>query len=83
VIKGKAIFDAQGCGGCHGISGTPSHGAPDLTAEWKRHQDPAWYAKFIRNPSAMKPGTIMPAFNILTDADLAAIAEYLRKPKGQ
>ncbi|MBX7133026.1 MAG: cytochrome b N-terminal domain-containing protein [Fimbriimonadaceae bacterium] len=81
AAKGEALFGSVGCSGCHGILGTRSNGGPDLTDVWKRRQDPAWLKQFIKNPNSKKPGTVMPAFDKLTDAQLSALAEYLRKPK--
>lgn len=81
AAKGEALFGSVGCTGCHGIMGSKSSGGPDLTEVWKRRQDPEWLKQFIRNPNSKKPGTVMPAFSKLSDAQLAALAEYVRKPK--
>jgi cytochrome c1 len=38
---------------------------PDLLRQW------------IRNAGSIKPGVLMPPFQNLSDADLAALADYL------
>lgn len=77
--QGEGLFKEKGCSGCHTIDTYKGRGGPSLNEIWKRRQDPAWYGKFIRNPSSIKPGTIMPAFPNLSNDELRALAEYLRK----
>ncbi|CAM8668869.1 CyoA Heme/copper-type cytochrome/quinol oxidases, subunit 2 [Sphingobium cupriresistens] len=86
--RGAALFDAQGCGGCHAIRGT-SHVAtigPDLSHFGERLTVGAGIlppsveatAAFIRAPQAAKPGVRMPAYPQLSDADARMIATYLK-----
>ena len=37
--------------------------------------------QWIRNPQAIKPGVLMPAFGNLTAADLTALVDYLESLK--
>lgn len=86
--RGRALFDAQGCGACHAIRGT-AHDAtigPDLSRFGERSTlgagilppTPANVAAFIRRPQDHKPGARMPAYPQLSDADTRAIADYLK-----
>lgn len=84
---GGELFQAYGCAGCHSVRG---HGpvsaiGPDLTHFGSRRSlgagtlpmAPAETAAFIRDSSVAKPGSLMPAFPGMSDADAAAIAAYL------
>lgn len=79
VAKGQALFRSSGCMNCHAIDG--SGRGIDLTSVHKKQSDPAWYKAFIKNPAAVKKGSTMPAFGGLSDADLAALADFLRKER--
>lgn len=85
--EGERLFTRHGCAGCHGlrgVAGTASLG-PDLTLFGQRGTVGAGtlantaenVARFIRNPQALKPGVQMPAFDMLPDEEIAAIADYL------
>jgi cytochrome c oxidase subunit 2 len=89
--KGRTLFDAQGCGGCHTIRGT-SHVAtigPDLSRFGERKTLGAGImpptieniAAFIRAPQDAKPGARMPAYPQISHADAHAIALYLKDLK--
>jgi len=86
--RGAALFDAQGCGGCHAIRDTPHNATigPDLSRFGERltlgagilPPTPDAVVDFIRAPQAAKPGVRMPAYPQLRDADARAIALYLK-----
>jgi cytochrome c oxidase subunit II len=86
VHDGKAMFLAQSCVNCHAVRGTPAHGtyAPDLTHLMSRDtlasgiakNTPETLAAWVRDPQAMKPGCLMPAFG-LSDRDQKSILRYL------
>jgi cytochrome c oxidase subunit II len=86
--QGAALFDANGCGGCHAIRGT-EHAArigPDLSRYGERLTLGAGIlpptiertADFIRAPQAAKPGVRMPAYPQLSAQEARAIAAYLK-----
>ena len=85
--EGERLFAHHGCAGCHSVRGTtgPASLGPDLTLFGARQTVGAGtlantaenVARFIRNPSAVKPGAKMPAFDMLPEEDIAAIANYL------
>ena len=85
--RGQALFTTHGCAACHTIRGTGAHGrmGPDLThvggrptlaaATLPNERDTM--AEWIRAPHRSKPGVQMPAFGMLPDDDLRALAAYL------
>lgn len=85
--RGAALFVATGCGACHTVRGTPAGGTlgPDLThvggrrslAALTLRNDPAAFARWIAHPDRVKPGALMPAFDMLPRDDLRALAAYL------
>lgn len=85
--RGRELFMANGCGGCHAIRGTLSHGVigPDLTHVGGRlsigagilPNDAGGLLRFISSTDTVKPEAHMPAFGMLPDDELQAIAAYL------
>ena len=65
VAAGMRLAGADGlsCITCHGISGYPSLGVPaiDLSYTYARLR-PSWFTRYMKNPSAIDPGTRMPTF---------------------
>lgn len=84
---GRQLFEEYGCGGCHGVrghfAGNPI--GPDLTHFGSRRSvgagtlpmSPESIRGFIRDPSASKPGSLMPSFAEMSTEDAQAIATYL------
>ena len=85
--QGAAVFQANGCGACHAVRGTAADGfvGPDLTHVGSRASlgagilpnDPDAFLKWIAATETVKPGVHMPAFGMLPDDDLRALAAYL------
>lgn len=85
--RGRALFRASGCGGCHAIRGTEATGTigPDLTHLASRRSvgldttplTPAAIAAFIRDGQHIKPGNLMPPFRIFSPDELEALSSYL------
>ena len=71
---------------CHGVRGTPAQGtyAPDLTHLMSRQSLASGEIKnsmddlkqWVRDPQAIKPGCLMPAFG-LSSRDQDLIVQYL------
>lgn len=88
LSAGEASFLRQGCGACHAIDGTEARGTigPNLTGFGSRPTIGAGtlpntrehLIRFIRNPDTIKPGVRMPAFSMLPESELTAIADYLK-----
>ncbi len=80
AARGLELFNST-CAGCHGVGGGGTRTAPRLREVFRKYADAEWYKRFIRDPASVKPGTTMPAFDQLTESELSALAEWLRKPK--
>jgi cytochrome c oxidase subunit 2 len=86
AIAGERIFVGNACMNCHAVAGTPANGrfGPDLTHLMSRATIAAGAAPntpdnlrlWIQNPSAIKPGSLMPAMQ-LSNADLDAVVSYM------
>ena len=85
--RGRDLFVASGCGGCHVVRGTEAAGSigPDLTHLASRRSvgldttplTPDAIAAFVRDGQHIKPGNLMPPFRIFAPDDLAALSSYL------
>ena len=86
AIAGRRVFESNACMNCHAVGGTPADGrfGPDLTHFMSRATLAAGAAEnthdnlrlWIQNPSAIKPGSLMPAMK-LSDTDLDAVVTYM------
>jgi cytochrome c oxidase subunit 2 len=86
VSQGQRIFETTACVNCHTVAGTIANGrfGPDLTHLMSRDTIAAGAAPntpenlglWIRNPDAIKPGSLMPAME-LNDQELDALTAYL------
>jgi cytochrome c oxidase subunit 2 len=86
VSEGRRVFETTACINCHAVAGTVANGrfGPDLTHLMSRNTIAAGAAPntpdnlrlWIRNPEAIKPGSLMPAME-LNDQELNALAVYL------
>ncbi len=85
-VEGRQAFLAQSCVNCHRVRGTPAAGtyAPDLTHMMSRETLAAGeiennadnLSRWVRDPQAIKPGCLMPAFG-LGDREQDSIVRYL------
>jgi cytochrome c oxidase subunit II len=90
--RGEQLFQSHTCVSCHTIRGLSTASVtvgPDLThvggratlgagvIDNTRDNLLAW----IRNAQSIKPGVLMPPFQNVSDADLAALADYLESLK--
>jgi len=83
---GRRVFETTACINCHAIRGTAANGSfgPDLTHLMSRVTMASGAVEittenlrlWIRNPDAIKPGSLMPAMQ-LGDADLDALVRYM------
>jgi len=84
---GRHVFETTACVSCHTIQGTSANGqfGPDLTHLMSRKTIASGAAAntaenlrlWIKNPDAIKPGSLMPAMK-LSEVDLDALVRYLR-----
>jgi len=85
--RGGDLFLATGCAACHTVRGTPADGVigPDLTHAGGRlsvgagilRRDPDAIRRWIAETGRIKPGVHMPAFGMLPDDELRALAAYV------
>ncbi|HMB91143.1 MAG TPA: cytochrome c oxidase subunit II [Rhodothermales bacterium] len=85
--RGEEVFSAHGCGACHAVRGTEADGVigPDLTHVGSRlslgagtlPNETSDFLRWITHTETVKPGVHMPAFGMLPEADLHALAAYL------
>ena len=90
--QGAALIQQKGCGGCHTIPGIPGANGtvgPNLAGMASRpriaggavpNNGPDDLKRWIMNPPALKPGTIMPNLG-LTDEQATHIVAYLETLK--
>jgi cytochrome c oxidase subunit 2 len=86
VAAGRRVFETTACMNCHTIGGTAAKGrfGPDLGHLMSRATIASGAAantsenlrRWIQNPDAIKPGSLMPAMQ-LSDPDLNAVTAYL------
>jgi cytochrome c oxidase subunit 2 len=85
--RGEQVYLQNTCVSCHTIRGlnTSPNVGPDLTHVGSRAQlaggvidnSPEALRRWIRDPSKLKPGVLMPAYPNLADQDLADLVDYL------
>ncbi len=86
VAEGRRVFEKTACVNCHTVAGTNADGrfGPDLTHLMSRDTIAAGAAPntaenlrlWIKDPNAIKPGSLMPAMG-LNDQDMNALTAYL------
>src|SRR5262249_32358748 len=86
AIAGRRIFETTACINCHAIRGTAANGrfGPDLTHLMSRATIASGAAEntdqnlrlWLKNPDAIKPGSLMPAMKV-SDAELDALTRYM------
>ncbi len=86
VAAGRRVFLKAACMNCHSVSGTSAQGAfgPDLSHFMSRDTIASGAAsnthanlkRWIQDPEAIKPGSLMPAMK-LSDEDLDSVVAYL------
>lgn len=72
---GRQLIQDRACTACHKLGEQDGGIAPDLSFEGLV-RDEAWILEHFRNPRALVPDSIMPAFRF-TDQEFRSIAAYL------
>jgi cytochrome c oxidase subunit 2 len=85
IIAGQSAFDVH-CGSCHAVRGTDAAGAlgPDLSHLMTRRtlaagmlpNDPIDLMRWVADPQALKPGSLMPRPE-LSSSELADVRAYM------
>lgn len=81
ALATRGFTTAKANCGCHGPELRGAAQAPNLHEVFRRQSDAEWFVDFLLDPKSKKPSTTMPSMRHLTDVQLVAIAEWLRKPK--
>src|SRR6267143_1173930 len=84
--EGRKIFEQTACINCHTVQGTAANGrfGPDLTHLMSREtlgaglvpNTPENLRRWIQDPAAIKPGSLMPAMG-MSDRELDAVTAYV------
>jgi cytochrome c oxidase subunit 2 len=84
---GRRVFETTACINCHTVRGTSANGrfGPDLThlmsratiASGAAENTPENLRVWLKEPEAIKPGSLMPAMK-LPDAELDALVRYMQ-----
>jgi ubiquinol-cytochrome c reductase cytochrome b subunit len=77
IGRGAAIYQANGCSGCHRVKGLGGAIGPDLSDEGSQSRSREWLSIQIRNPKAHFPDTIMPSFSKLSGQEMNDLIDYL------
>src|SRR6185295_6450256 len=87
AMAGRRIFETTACINCHTVRGTAANGrfGPDLTHLMSRATLASGAAEntsenlrvWLRDPDAIKPGSLMPAMK-LSDVELDALVRYMQ-----
>ena len=75
VAHGKGIFQAHGCSGCHGATGTGTSAAPTLVGVTTKIPETQLIG-LLHDPSAKMRAGHMPAVDI-SSGDMSALVSYL------
>jgi cytochrome c553 len=84
AVPGANLFAVAGCLNCHTYLGTGSSnlGAPNLSAEGKKGRGIQFQINHLKCPSCVTPGSPMPPFASLGEANIRKIAIFLEASKG-
>ena len=87
AMAGRRVFETTACINCHTVRGTAANGrfGPDLThlmsrvsiASGAAENTPENLRVWLKNPDAIKPGSLMPAMK-LNDTELDALVGYMQ-----
>ena len=84
VKSGGLLFAQIGCLNCHTYLGTGGgyKGAPDLSAEGRKHRGIKWQIRHLDCPSCLVHGSEMPRFRLLGSKRVRELAAFLEASKG-
>lgn len=77
VKRGAQLTESNNCTGCHKIGAVGTAVGPPLDGAGTRHPDVDWHLRHLKDPPGVVPGSTMPPYSQLSEADLKAIATYM------
>jgi len=85
AVAGARLFAVSGCVNCHQYDGFGERwlAAPDLTAEGATRRGVPFQLAHLKCPPCVRPGSPMPSFGGLGDANLHKLAVFLEASKGR
>ncbi len=83
-LAGAKLFAVSGCLNCHTYNGVGGSfpGAPNLTLEGTKNKGIAFQIAHLKCPACVNPGSPMPSFAGLGQANLVALAHFLEASRG-
>lgn len=75
IARGRELFTAQGCYGCHMVGKTGTPIGPDLSRVGFKYRE-SYLVQWLRDPSVQKPTAHMPKI-AMTEAEARALAVWL------
>jgi cytochrome c2 len=82
VADGKALFVAKGCATCHQHAAVPGSGQMMVGPALSTYRpDPAFLRPWLRDPSAVRPGTRMPQL-ALSEREIDVLIAFLQAGTG-
>jgi mono/diheme cytochrome c family protein len=84
ALAGARLFAVSGCLNCHTYQGTGGGfpGAPNLTDEGSKNKGISFQIDHLKCPACVNPGSPMPSFAGLGEANLRKLASFLEASKG-
>jgi ubiquinol-cytochrome c reductase cytochrome b subunit len=75
-VQGAILYQANQCSTCHTLNGEGGKLGPELNGVRSRH-DRAWVVGHFSDPEKYTPGSQMPAFDFLSESDIATLTDYV------
>jgi ubiquinol-cytochrome c reductase cytochrome b subunit len=75
-VQGAILYQANQCSSCHMLNGEGAKVGPPINGLKARH-DRVWVQGHFGDPEKFTPGSSMPAFDFLSDPDLATLTDYV------
>src|SRR5438128_1805916 len=80
IAIGQQLFASEHCFYCHQIGSKGGKLGPALDQEAERHRTPGFLATHFKNPSAVTPGSVMPAI-VLNETQVQSLIFYIQSLK--
>ncbi|HYM10211.1 MAG TPA: cytochrome b N-terminal domain-containing protein [Bryobacterales bacterium] len=75
AVQGALLYQKSQCGSCHAVNGVGGKLGPPLNG-LKRRRTAEWVEQHFRDPQALSPGSIMPAYKF-SPSEMRNIVSYL------